>query len=990
MNRKLVLIIACILFLAQRTAAQEIRVTGKVTGAENEQGIPGANVVIAGTVSGTVTDMEGNFVLSADQNATLTISYIGYETLNVPVAGQSRIEVSLYPDIQSLSEIVVIGYGTQKKSDLISSVATVKAEEMLKVPSTDIGEMLRGKAAGVLVTVGDAAPGSSSNILIRGKNSISGGNAPIVIADGVPVGSINDINPNDIASLEILKDAAAQAIYGARASNGVILITTKRGKSGKTEVNYNGYYGAQTVKRYFDVYSAPEFVALRREAHRADNGYYLPNFDIFTAEELAAMESGEYIDWEKELLRIAPIQNHNISLTTGSEKTTVYTSLNYMNQQGVVPGTDYEKVTLRINADQKVNDWLKFGVNTSFQISERNNPGTGGTLQRTVTTSPLGKIYNEDGSYKLNPTGVQESFNPLLDIHTTTNLKKDRNDIINLFVDVSPFEGFNYRINASRRSWNSKSEGYSTKESLAGVRTGYGQGYIQFEDNMEYQLENILSYNKSIDNHNLDFTFVQSISESKYSRFNNNASQLSNDLLGIFGLESALTNTPSISANRRGLLSFVGRVQYNYAGKYYLTASSRADASTVFGANNKWSQFPAVGVGWNIHQEDFFQHIGTVDNLKLRASYGSIGNQGISPYQSQSTANQIDYIIDGKKVSGYAPGNYLPNPDLRWETSTTFNAALDFGIWQSRLSGTVEFYNTRTKDLLVEQSLNAGLGYTRRWTNLGEVENQGIELSLNGVVIEKRDLVVNVGAQFSSNRNKIISLYGEDADGDGREDDDTGNRWFIGYPIDVYYQYRPIGIFQEGEDIASSHQPNAKPGDIKLYDRFPDDGPLNDDDRVITERGPDWFGSFYADARYKGFDLSVNVVTVQGVIRDNPYLYNYVDGGSLRGVLNGVKQNYWTPENPTGDWPRPSEANDPTYIWTMGLQDASYIRIQNVTLGYTLSENALSRLNLNKVRFYVAAQNPLTVTKYQSYSPEKNPNEYPEAISLIGGLQIGF
>jgi TonB-linked SusC/RagA family outer membrane protein len=991
MKIKILLIVAIVTFFAGQSVAQQIKVTGKVTGADDGVAIPGASVIVEGTASGTVTDADGAFTLEADQNATLVISFVGYESQTVQIAGRNHIEILISPDIQTLSEVVVVGYGTQKKSDLISSVATVKPVEMMKIPSTDIGEMLRGKTPGVMVTVSNAGPGGSSDILIRGKRSISGGNAPIVIADGVPVGNINDINPNDIASVEILKDAAAQAIYGARASNGVILITTKRGKSGKTEVNYNGFYGAQTVRAYFDTYNGDEFATLKREAARTtNNGVYQPDADVFTPIELEVMGTGDYVDWQEELLRVAPIQSHNLSVTTGAEKTTVYTSLNYMSQDGVVPGTDFKKVTLRLNADQKITNWLKLGINTSFQISERNDPGTGGTLQRTVTTSPLGKIYNDDGTYRLNPTGVQESFNPLLDINSVSNLKKDRNDILNLFLDISPLKGFNYRLNASRRSWNRKSEGYSTKESLAGVRTGYGQGYIQFDDNVEYQLENIITYNTSFSKHNLGFTAVQSITESNTSNFNNNANQLPNDLLGIYGLESALINTPAIAAGRRGLVSFVGRVQYDYDGKYYLTASSRADASTVFGANNKWSQFPAVAVGWNAHKEDFFQNISTISTLKFRASYGSIGNQAITPYQSQSTASPLDYIIDGQKVSGYAPGTYLPNPSLRWETSTTFNAAVDFGIWGERLSGTVEFYNTRTEDLLVEQSLNAGLGYTKMWTNLGEIENKGIELSLNAVLVEKKDLVVNAGAQFTQNRNKIISLYGKDADGDGKEDDDTANRWFIGYPIDVYYQYKPVGIFQEGENIVGTHQPNARPGDIKLYDRFADDGVLNDKDRVITQRGPDWFGSFYADVTYKGWDLSVSLLAVQGVTRDNPYLYNYVDGGSLRGVLNGVRQNYWTPENPTGNWPRPNEANDPTYIYTMGLQDASYFRIQNITAGYSINKDLLSRLSVSKLRIYVTAQNPLTVTDFQSYSPEKNPNEYPEAISVVGGLQVGF
>jgi len=970
--------------------AQNKVITGNVT---DEQGefLPGVTVVEKGTTNGTVTNVDGNFSLTIGSNAAVIVfSYIGMETQEIEIGSQSTINVSLKSSTIGMDEVVVVGYGVQKKSDVISSVVTVRPENVTKVPSTDIGEMLKGKAAGVFVTLGDAGPGSSSNILIRGKNSINGGNDPIVIADGVPIGGINDVNPNDIASIEILKDAAAQAIYGARASNGVILITTKRAQAGKASVNYSGYYGLQTVKRNFDIYSGEEFAQLKREAYRADNGNYLPDSDIFTATELEVLNSGEFVDWEEELLQLAPIQNHNLSVSTGNEGTKLYSSINYMNQEGVVPGTDYQKATIRFNLDQKINDWMSFGANTSWQISENNDPGTGGTLQRTITTSPLGKIYNEDGSYKLNPTDVQESYNPLLDIATTTNLKQDRNDIMNLFLDVTPFNGFKYRLNASRRSWNRKTESYSTAESLNGVRGGgMGQGSINFQDNVEWQVENIFTYDLERNSHKLGLTGVQSITTSKYTGFINEANKLPNDLLGIYGLESAEINTPNISANERGLVSFVGRAQYSYNEKYYLTASMRADASTVFGANNKWGYFPAAAIGWNIYREEFIENISSISNLKLRASYGSVGNEAISPYRSQSTANQNDYMFDGVKRSGYVPGSFLPNPDLKWETSTTLNLAVDFGLWKNRLSGTFEFYNTRTKNLLVTQSLNASLGYTSMLTNLGEIENQGIEFTLNGVIVETRDLTVNAGLSVSSNNNKIIHLYGTDENGDGVEDDDVGNQWFIGQPIDVYYQWMPIGIWQEGEDIANSHQPDLEPGDIKILDAN-GDGVLNADDRIITHSDPDWYGSFNLDIKYKNFDLSADVMTVQGRVRWNNYNYGYNEGGSLRGILNGVKQDYWLPENPTGNWPRPQESNDRTNIWTLALEDASYVRLQNVTLGYTLPKSLLAKIKLSNVRFYCTGHNLITLTDYKSYSPEKNAADYPEAVSVVAGVQVSF
>jgi TonB-linked SusC/RagA family outer membrane protein len=968
-------------------------ITGTVTDEAGDP-LPGVTIIIDGSTRGAFTDDAGTYQLKASPDQVLKYSYVGKITASIEVGTQTTINVTMIEDIKNVEEVVVIGYGSVKKSDVISSVSSVKPEDMTKVATSDIGEMLRGKAAGVQVTLADGGPGSSSNILIRGQNSINGGNSPIVIVDGVPVGNINDINPNDIASLEILKDAAAQSIYGARASNGVILITTKRGREGITSVNYNGASGVQSINRNFDIYSGDEFAQLKREAFRTSNlGVYQEDENIMSALELASVQSGEYIDWEDEILRNGQTQNHNISVSSGSKNTNLYTSFNIFDQEGVIPNSNYTRVTARVNLDQQVTDWFKIGMNTSFQYSKEDRPNVGGVLLTSITTSPLGEIYNEDGSLRYLPGGFEENKNPLIDIQETNTSSTNRNDIINLFVDISPLKGLNYRLNASRRSWNGKSLSYNTSESVTGVTNGsLGRGSINFQDNVEWQVENIVTYNPNLGpDHSLRLTAVQSVTESKYNSFTNNANDLPNDILGIYGLEAANINTPFIGGNRRGLVSGAARAEYNYKSRYYLTASGRADASTVFGTNNKWGYFPAVGMGWNVHGERFMESVNFVNNLKLRASYGSVGNQAIAPYQSLSSALQRDYLINGVKVSGYVPGDFLPNPDLKWETSTTLNLAIDYGLFENRINGTVEVYNTRTKDLLIDQALNAGLGYTRKKSNLGEVENQGIEVSLNTAIVRKKDFNVNLGLMFTRNVNRIISLYGLDEDGDGIEDDDVGNRWFIGQPINVYYQYQPVGIFQEGEEITATHQPNAQPGDIKLFDADPDDGELNpENDRVLTQGGPGWFATASLSVQYKFIDLSVDVNTVQGVTRYNTFLVGYSEGGSLRGVKNGIKQDYWTPENPGGNFPRPNEANDPVNLFAMALQDASFTRLQNVTLGFSLPEKVLKAARLSRVRLYVTGSNLVTLTDYQSYSPEKSPNEYPEAVTVIGGLQFGF
>jgi len=994
---KLILLM-CIIFTSAQ--AQNNTVTGKVTDISGIP-LPGVNISIQGTSGGTQTDFDGNFTIQASANQVLVFSYVGMKSISMPVGTQTNMTVSLQDD-STLDTVVVVGYGTKKKSDIISSVVSIKAEDMTKVATSDIGEMLRGKAAGVQVTLASGAPGGSSTIRIRGQRSISGGNDPIVIADGVVIGSINDINANDIESLEVLKDAAAQAIYGARASNGVILITTKRGKEGKMSVSYNGFSGVQTINRGFDIYSGEEFAQLKREAFRTNNGgVYRPDDQIFSALELESVQSGKYIDWEDLILRTGTTQNHAINISAGTDKFSIFSSVNYIKTEGVIPNSDYNKVGLRLNIDQKLNSWLKVGLNTSFQFSDTNNPNTNspnadntnnsGILITSITTAPLGNPYNEDGTLRYLPGGFAENKNPMIDLYETTNLIEQRNDILNLFMDVSPFKGFNYRFNASRRSWNSKRLSYNTTRSLAGIaNSGQGSGAIQFQDNVEWQLENIFTYKFDIkEKHHFAITGVQSVTKSEANSFTNSADRIPNDILGIYGLGGAFLNTPSISGTRRGLVSGVGRLEYDYDNKYYFTVSGRADGSTVFGKNNKWAYLYAGNFGWNVHRENFLKDVEQLSNLKLRFSYGTVGNEGIRPGQSQSVADPSNYIIGDNPVTGYVPGNILPNPNLKWETSTTFNAAIDLGLFNNRITSTVEYYNTRTKNLLVLEGVDPSSGYTRKWSNLGEIENQGIEVTLNGDVIRTNDFKFNLGVSFTKNRNKIIHLYGKDADGDGREDNDIANRWFIGESIGVFYQYQPIGIFQEGEDIVNSAQPLALPGDIKIRD-VNGDGVINDQDRVITSQAPDWFGTLSVNLEYKNFDLSADFYTVQGVTKDNPFLYGYSEGGSLRGIKNGIKQNYWTPENPGGDFPRPREGNDPDNIRTLGLQDASYVRLQNITVGYRLPETLLKKLGLSNFRLYVTGSNLFTITDFQSFSPERSPNEYPEPVTLVTGLQIGF
>ena len=993
---------------ATENEIKELVIKGRVADSDGRP-LKGVSVYLKGNSgAGTTTDDNGNFQITLPDDATtLVFSYIGMEEQEVNIVGKTAVNITLKQRIVSQEEIVVVGYGTQRKSDVVSSVVSVKAAELAKVPSSDIAEMLRGKATGVLVTTADASPGSSSNILIRGKRSINGGNSPLVIVDGVQVTDINQVNVYDVSSMEILKDAAAQAIYGARASNGVILITTKRGKIGKPKVNYTAYYGLQTIQKHFETYNGDEFVAYKREAYRANggnNGAFLPDNAVFSPSELETIASKDYIDWEDKILHVAPITNQNVSISAGSENTKVFSSFNYFGQQGIERGTKYNRGIVRLNIDQTITQWLKVGVNSSWQISEKDNPGTAtvtntansSMLVRTITTSPLGQIYNPDGSLKLHPSGIQDSYNPLLDLQEITNNTKENRSIMNVFIDVTPIKGLHYRMNASRTALNGKSYLFNSSKSLSGILAGgFGTGSVNYGDNIDRQLENIVNYKPNFGNtqNDLEITFVQSILNRQRSNFTNTSNQIPSDAIGIYYL-TAGANQPAISASERNLLSYVGRVQYNFRGKYYLSGSMRADGSSVFGANNKWGYFPSVAVGWNLNREGFLANSKVLDVLKLRLSYGSVGNEGIQPYQSLNTVNPYNYIFGGVSVAGLLPGSSLPNPSLKWETTTTFNAAIDFGFLKNRLNGTVEFYNTETKDLLISRAIVQVTGYSSSISNLGQIQNKGVEVSLNADIIKKKDFNLSAGFLFNLNRNEIIHLYGEDKDGNGKEDDDVANRWFIGQPIDVYYDYLMIGIFSTQEQINASNTPAAKFGDIQVWDRDKGDGVANGSDRVITKRDPKWYGTFNLRMDYKGLDLSADLYTMQGVTKFNTFLVDYWTGGNPRGILNGVKQDYWTPEHTNGTRPRPWEGGGRRFMdqgnVTAGLQDASFVRLQTLSLGYTVRPGLLNKLKISSLRVYLTGQNLFTSTKFESYDPENDARSYPSAVMVTGGIQLGF
>ena len=981
---------------------QQKSISGKVTDSSGAS-LPGVSVVIKGTTTGTITDANGNYSLSnVPENAILQFSFVGMKAQEMVVAGKKSINVTLVEDAIGVDEVVVIGYGTQKRSDITGSVTTVKTDELIAQPTADLQGMLKGKVAGLYVTMGDARPGGDSNVLLRGTRSLKGGNSPLYVVDGVALSSINELNIDDVESISVLKDASSQAIYGARASNGVILITTKRGFNTKNKiiVSYNSYYSIQNVDPHFEIFSPEEFFQLRREAYRsvsanADNGWtgtYMDDDQIFTALELENMASGNYVDWsDYAFKKDVPLTKHDISIRGGNESTQYSASLGYYSQDGIRYSSDLTRYSGKLTLDQTISKTFKTGLSVYYTTYVQNQETN--SWRDFITFSPIAKIYDDNGELIRYPLDDGKSVNPFLFEQTRDYQYMAERFIINGYLEVTPsfLPGLKYKLNASINSRNRDIQNFQNFDDPSALTLGYAS--INMYKNKDYLVENIITYDKSIQDHSINLTFVQGFEPRYTFSTTATANQLGNDFFGVNSLGSALQAEVGRGLTERAMESYMGRVNYSYDDKYLLNFTIRADGSSVFGSNNKWGYFPSAATAWNIEKEPFMHGLKWLNEAKLRASYGQIGNQAIDPYGSLATADNAFYVTGSTPVVGYLPGSSLPNPELQWETTTTLNIGLDFGAFDRRLTGSIEYYKSNTTDLLVDRSIPRVLGYSNIPGNLGEVQNTGIEATITGYIISTKDFNWSATINFSKNKNELVKGVLQDSE-TGEYIDDVNNEWFIGEPINIYYDYRAIGIWQLDDDIANSPQPNARPGDIRVADISGPDGVpdnlITTDDREVIHRDPNWMGSLSTSMNYKGFELSADLYTVQGVLSSNPFLSDFNRGGRLDGSSNGIKQNYWTPENTSGTTYRPNATLTSDYRGSYDYQDASYIRLRNITLAYNLPTNWLKTIGLSKVKVFAAGDNLWTKTEFSSYSPEGDADNYPETKNYTFGININF
>ncbi len=971
--------------------SQTKTVSGTVS--DNTGPIPGVNILVKGTTRGVVSDFDGNFSIDGvSQTDVLVFSYIGFVTQEITVGGRVVINPVLQADFQALDEVIVVGYGTQLKSNVVGSVSSIEVEEATTVPTTNVSEMLRGRATGVQVNLGDARPGGNSDIVIRGNVSVApGGNAPLIIVDGLPYDNLNDVAPDNIANIEILKDAASTAIYGSRASNGVILVTTKTGKEGKPRIDYHGYTTIQSLTKNFNQYTGQQYIDLKREANRNRfTGDYLNDENIFSPFELEAIENKNFVDWEDLVLRDAIIQSHSLSLSAGSENTKIFSSVNYFDQQGIIPNSGYKRGTFKLNLEQRINDRLLLRGILNYQNAKQDRE-TGGLNFTTIT--PLAKPYNDQGElekFYLGPTNT--AVNPLWDQRESMDESKiNLTDVsLSLVYDITP--QLSYTLKTFLRNRNTNRGIYRSSLHSQGDEGNDGIGVLSNTLFKQVLVENIVNYTPEINqNHSLDFTAVQGFDEQRNEYTQLDKSGFTNDALGFNGNATVLLNSVRDVSQRR-LLSFMGRVRYGYLDRYLLEATARADGASVFAENNKWGYFPALSLAWKMHNEPFMQAVDAVNEMKFRISYGNTGNQGINPLESLGVADDVPYVFGGETVAGATPSSRLPNPNLKWETTTTFNAGVDFRLFNNLFEGTFEYYKSNTKDLLLDRSIAGTTGFNVMRFNAGELENRGIEASLMTNLIRNEDFRWTLGLIFSKNENEIIALTGElDDDGNPIDMTDTwGRRLSVGQSINNIWQPKYDGIYQVGDDIASSGNPLAQPGDVRVVDQD-GNGQIDDRDNVFTSTDPDWYGSITNTISYKNFDLFADIYIVQGATKLNPVLAN---GELWKGAINGIRTKYYTPEHPSTEYPRP-KPDTHLHLYSFAVRDASYVRLRTLSLGYNIPGESLSKFGIKSANVYLTGTNLFTSTDFRSYSPEQPPvsgweSEFPETRNITLGVKVGF
>ena len=945
-----------------------VQQTQQATGhVEDSQGpLIGATVMEKGTTNGTVTDFDGNFTLNVKPGATLVISYVGYESVEVKAG--TNVHVNLKEDGHVVNEVVVIGYGTQRREAVTGSVANIGGEKLNQIAATNAAQALQGRVAGVMMTQTSTKPGDEMQIRIRGQRSLSASNDPLIVLDGIPfMGQLSDINPADIKSMDILKDASATAIYGSRGANGVIIITTVKGSQGTpAKVTYNGYVSFKKIFKKYPMMDGPTYSKFRQYV-----GKYQNSLDE---------SDNTNTDWQDLYYKTGVSHNHDVSVAGGTNGGSYSFGAGYYHDESVIPTEGYDRVSVRGNFDQQVGKWFRFGLSTNNSYRKKQGVSD---MHAVLTMSPLASPYDENGNIKRyiampaddKPVVTKETVERDKDVWLSEN--KGIGSYNTLFGEVKcPWvEGLSYRINIGLNFRSSKQGGFTGTGVNNKDANAVNSGSVYEDQTRNWAVENLLTYDHAFGKHNLNLVAMYSAEQTTYEQTGGSAQGIPADYFQYYALDKATgqSNLTGYNYWQSGLISWMGRAMYSYDNKYMLSVAVRSDASSRLAEGHKWHTYPAVSAGWNIARESFMENLTWIDNLKLRVGYGETSNQSINPYSTLGGLAIRNYNFgNGTNYNAGYYVNSLPNPELGWEYSKTWNFGLDFSLFNGRLSGSFEYYIQKTNDILLDVTLPSTSGVSSYTGNIGKTENKGWEFTLNGIIIDnKNGWNWEAGINLYQNRNKLVALES------GRKEDEA-NRWFVGHPIDVIYDYEYVGLYQAGEEAALNIlEPGGNIGMIKV--KYTGDYDANGlptrqigpEDRQIMSMEPDLIGGFNTTVGYKGFDLTVigafqiGGKLISAIHSSNGYL------NMLTGRRNNMDVDYWTEQNTGAKYPKPGgiqSGDNPKYGSTLGYFNAGYLKVRAITLGYNFdSLKAVKDFGISRLRLYATVQNPFVL-----FSPFNN------------------